>query len=147
MDDANKMFRCNNKDEAVGKFNEFKNKWENRHPNIIYNTEIKLGELLRFYDYPLRIRNLLKSTNIIERMNGEIGRRIKTVSSFPGGDFAMKIFYLKSIEFNSKHAFRKMNGSFNAMMRLKRCSTRGTLYKYTKYGTRSEFSYKRIIIV
>ena len=112
MDDGNKMFRCNNKDEAIGKFNEFKNKWENRYPNIIYNTEIKLGELLKFYDYPSRIRNSLKSTNAIERMNGEIRRRIKTVSSFPDEDSAMKIFYLKSIEFNSRHAFRKMNGYY-----------------------------------
>ncbi|WP_201779320.1 transposase, partial [Acidiplasma aeolicum] len=84
----------------------------NKYPNIIYNTEIKLGELLKFYDYPSRIRNSLKSTNAIERMNGEIRRRITKVSSFPDEDSAMKIFYLKSIEFNSKHAFRKMNGSY-----------------------------------
>ena len=95
MDDANKMFRCNNKEEAIIRFNEMKNKWENKYPNIIYNTEIKLGELLRFYDYPSRIRNSLKSTNIIERMNGEIRRRIKTVSSFPDEDSAMKNGYYK----------------------------------------------------
>ena len=69
MDDANKMFRCNNKEEVIIRFNEFKNKWG-------------------------------------------IRRRIKTVSSFPDEDSAMKIFYLKSIEFNSRHAFRKMNGSY-----------------------------------
>ena len=70
-------------------------------------------------------------------MNGEIRRRVKVISSFPDGDSAMKAFYLKSIELSSKHAFRKMRDAINAMMRLKRCSTRGTLYKYTKYGTRS----------
>ena len=137
MDDANKMFRCNNKEEAIIRFNEMKNKWENKYPNIIYNTEIKLGELLRFYDYPSRIRNSLKSTNIIERMNGEIRRRIKTVSSFPDEDSAMKIFYLKSIEFNSRHAFRKMNGYYKCHDRLRKCSIGSTLYKYTEYGTRS----------
>ena len=60
-----------------------KNKWENKYPNVIYNTERKLGQLLRFYDYPSKIRNSLKSTNEIERLNGEIRRRIKVVSSFP----------------------------------------------------------------
>ena len=34
------------------------------------------------------------------------------VSLFPDEDYAMKLSYLKSIEFNSKHEFRKMNGSF-----------------------------------
>ena len=105
------MFKCNNKQEAIIRFNEFKNKWENKYPNIIYNTEIKLGHLLRFCYYISRIRNSLKSTNIIERMNEEI-RRIKVISSFPDEDSAIKIFYLKSIEFNSKHAFRKINGYY-----------------------------------
>ena len=55
--------------ELIIKFNDFKNKWERRYPNVIYNTEIKLGQLLRFYDYPSKIRNSLKSTNEIERLN------------------------------------------------------------------------------
>ncbi len=37
---------------------------------------------------------------------------IQHQSSFPDEDSAMKMFYLKSIEFNSKHAFRKMNGYY-----------------------------------
>ena len=60
IEDANQMFRFSNKEEAIIKFNEFKNKWNSRYPNVIYNTEIKLGSLLRFYDYPLKIKNSLK---------------------------------------------------------------------------------------
>ena len=45
---------------------------DSKYPNVIYNTERKLGQLLRFYDYPSKIRNSLKSTNEIERLNGEI---------------------------------------------------------------------------
>ena len=59
IEDANKMFKCNSKQEAITRFNEMKNKWENKYPNVIYNTERKLGQLLRFYDYPSRIRNSL----------------------------------------------------------------------------------------
>ena len=110
IEDAERMFKCNSKQEAIVRFNEMKNKWENKYPNVIYNTERKLGQLLRFYDYPSKIRNSLKSTNEIEMLNGEIRRRVKVISSFPDEDFAMKMFYLKSIEFNSRHAFRKVNG-------------------------------------
>ena len=112
IEDTNKMFRCSSKQEAITKFNEMKNKWENKYPNVIYNTERKLGQLLRFYDYPSKIRNSLKSTNEIERLNEEIRRRVKVISSFPDEDSAMKMFYLKSIEFNSRHAFRKMKSSY-----------------------------------
>ena len=113
IEDANKMFKCSNKQAAIIKFNELKGKWNGRYPNIIYSTERKLGQLLRFYDCPSKIRNSLKSTNEIERLNREIRRRIKVISSFPDEDSAMKMFYFKSIEFDSRHAFRKMNGYFN----------------------------------
>ena len=119
IDDANKMFKCSNKGEAISKFNDLKNKWNGRYPNMIYNTEIKLGELLKFYDYPSEIRNSLKSTNEIERLNEEIRRRVKVVSSFPDEDSAMKIFYMKSVEFNSKHVFRKMNGYYKRNYEIK----------------------------
>lgn len=42
IDDANKMFRCSNKQDAIVKFNKMKNKWENKYPNVIYNTEESL---------------------------------------------------------------------------------------------------------
>ena len=102
----------NNKEEAIIKFNDFKYKWENKYPKVIYNTEKNLGKLLRFYNYPPSIRRSLKSTNVMERFNEEARRRVKTISSFPDEDSAMKVFYYKSIEFNSKHAFRKMNGYY-----------------------------------
>ena len=35
---------------------------------------------------------------------------VKIALSFPDEDCAMKIFYLKSIDFNSNQAFSKMNG-------------------------------------
>ena len=117
--DANKMFKCDNKEEAIIRFNDFKYKWENRYPKVIYNTEKNLGKLLRFYNYPVNIRRSLKSTNAIERFNGEVRRRVKTISSFPDEDSAMKVFYYKSIEYNSKHAFRKMNGYYKCKDEIK----------------------------
>ena len=114
VNDANRMFLCNSKDEAGNKFREFKNKWNNKYPDIVYNTEKKTGRLFRFYEYPAGIRRLLKSTNAIERFNEEIRRRVKTISSFPDTKSAEKIFYYKSIEYNSKHAFKVINGYYKS---------------------------------
>ena len=46
-------------------------------------------------------------------MNEEIRRRVKVVSSFPDEDSAMKIFYLKSIEFRKEYKLylEKLNKS------------------------------------
>ena len=113
------MFKCDSKEEAIIKFNDFKNKWESKYPKVIYNTEKNLGKLLRFYNYPSSIWRSLKSTNAIERFNGEVRRRVKTISSFPDEDSAMKVFYYKTIEYNSKHAFRKMNGYYKCKDEIK----------------------------
>ena len=71
VNDANKMFNCNDKKDAVDRFNDFKIKWNNKYPDIVYNTEKSTGKLFRFYDYPENIRRSLKSTNVIERENEE----------------------------------------------------------------------------
>ena len=43
IEDANKMFKCSSKQEAIVRFNEMKDKWEKKYPSVIYNTERKLG--------------------------------------------------------------------------------------------------------
>jgi putative transposase len=45
--------------------------------------EKNLGSLLKYYEYPESIRRSIHSTNIIERMNSEIRRRIKIIDSLP----------------------------------------------------------------
>jgi len=37
---------------------------------------------------------------------------VKTILSFPDEDYAMRVLYYKLIEYNSKHAFRNMNGYY-----------------------------------
>ena len=54
----------------------------------------RLGYLFTYFQYPESIRRSLHSSNIIERMNREIRRRIKVIDSLPGESVAMKIIYL-----------------------------------------------------
>ena len=54
----------------------------------------RLGYLFTYFQYPESIRRSLHSSNIIERMNREIRRRIKVLDSLPGESVAMKIIYL-----------------------------------------------------
>ncbi len=56
----------------------------------------------------------MKSTNAIERYNEEIRRRAKTRASFPDAKSAEKIFYYRSIEYNSRRAFKVINGSYKS---------------------------------
>ena len=66
------MFRSSSKQESIVRFNEMNNKRENKYPNVIYNTERKLGQLLIFYDYLSKIRNSHKSTQYFCKMTFKV---------------------------------------------------------------------------
>ena len=76
----------------------------------VYNMEKNLDILLKYYDYPDPIRRSIHSTNIIERMNKEIRRRIKIIDSLPSEESAMKIIYLRVAEINERWFQRSLRG-------------------------------------
>lgn len=68
--------------------------------------------LLKYYDYPEPIRRSIHSTNLIERMNKEIRRRIKIIDSLPTEESAMKVIYLRVVEINEAWSQRMMRGFY-----------------------------------
>jgi len=87
------IFLSDDREEAIKRFNEFKSIWEGKYPKQVYNLERKLNYLFTYFQYPKPIRISIHS-NIIEIMNKEIRRRIKTIDSLPTEESAMKIIYL-----------------------------------------------------
>ena len=113
--DLKGIFLSRTREEALNQFTEFKNKWSSRYPRPIYNMEKNLGILLKYYDYPESIRRSIHSTNLIERMNKEIRRRIKIIDSLPSEESAMKIMYLRVAEINEAWSQRSMRGFYKCM--------------------------------
>jgi Transposase and inactivated derivatives len=105
------IFLSEDREEAIKRFNEFKSIWENKYPKQVYNLERKLNYLFTYFQYPEPIRRSIHS-NIIEIMNKEIRRRIKTIDSLPTEESAMKIIYLRVAELNEKWSHREINGYF-----------------------------------
>ena len=90
----------------------------NGHPNItnfVYNIEKNLGVALKFYHYPESISRSIHTTNLIERMNKEMRRRIKIIDSLPSEESAMKIIYLRVAEINERRSQRMLRGFYKCM--------------------------------
>ena len=100
------------KDSAINRFNQFKDKWSSKYPRPVYNMERKPGYLFTYFQYSESIRRSLHSSNIIERMNKEIRRRIKVIDSLPGESAATKIIYLRVAELNEKWSQRVIKGYY-----------------------------------
>ena len=77
--------------------------------------EKNLSILFRYHDYPELIRRSIHSTNLIERMNKEIQRRIKIIDFLPSEDSAMKIIYLRVAEINERWSQRSMRVFYKCM--------------------------------
>ncbi len=74
--------------------------------------EKKLGDLFTYFQYPDSIRRSLHSSNIIERMNKEIRRRIKVIDTPPSETAGMKIIYLRIAELNERGSHRVIKGYY-----------------------------------
>ena len=106
--DLKGIFLSRTREEALNQFTEFKSKWSSKYQKPVYNMEKNLGILLKYYDYPESLGRSIHSTNLIERMNKEIRRRIKIIDSLPLEESAMNIIYLRSAEINEKWSLRSL---------------------------------------
>ena len=60
---------------------------------IYHAATLEAAELTQFFDYPLEIRKIVYTTNIIESLNRGIRKYTKTKSEFPHDRAAMKSVY------------------------------------------------------
>jgi transposase-like protein len=59
-------------------------------------------ELTVFFDFPLEIRKIIYTTNLIENLNCKIRKYTKNKLSFPTDDALMKSVFLAITEANKK---------------------------------------------
>ncbi|MCM3683466.1 transposase, partial [Mesobacillus subterraneus] len=60
--------------------------------------------------YPKEVQQYIYTTNLIERTNKEVRKRLKTMNSLPNIEAAEKIIYLTSIDYNERWARRRLGG-------------------------------------
>ncbi len=71
------------KQAAKAALQDFKNNWNHKHPLPIKSGEENREELNVFFEFPLEIRKVIYTTNLIENLNGKIRKYTKNKLSFP----------------------------------------------------------------
>ena len=104
------VFNASSQEEVGKRFKSLGSSWKERYPKMVYALERSFDALTRYYGYPEAIGRSISSTNIIERMNKEVRRRIKIIDSLRTEDSAVKIIYSRVIELNSSWSNRTLNG-------------------------------------
>lgn len=95
--------------EAAEKaYEAFLRKWSKLVPEVATSLEEAGSELLSFYDFPSEMWKSLRTTNLIERVNEEFRRRVKTQGSFPTEGAALTLLF--GLFASGAIRLRKING-------------------------------------
>lgn len=91
--DYHRIIRADSLDEGRKAYREFISKWKKLAPKVATSLEEGGEELLTFYSFPQSQWKSLRTTNVIERLNGEFRRRVKTQGSLPDAQAAERLLF------------------------------------------------------
>ena len=86
----------------------FVRKWQREHEPVARSLEEAGQELLTFLRFPRSQWKCLRTTNAIERLNGEFRRRVKTQCALPTTKAAAYVLY--GLIATGQIRFRKIDG-------------------------------------
>jgi transposase-like protein len=86
----------------------FERKWTARCPGVVRSLQEGGEELLTFFQFPKRQWKTLRTTNVIERLNEEFRRRVKTQGALPTEDAALVL--LVGLVISGQIRLRRLDG-------------------------------------
>ena len=81
---------------------EFEEKWGNKYPHVIKSWRTNWEELMAYFKYPLELRKLMYTTNIIESVNSKFRKVTDGKRVFPSDMSVLKSLYLAALELAKK---------------------------------------------
>lgn len=100
--DMKEIYNAPTKSAAEAALNDFAKKWESKYSYAIKSWRDNWEELTVFYDFPVEIRKIIYTTNLIENLNGKIRKYTKNKLSFPTDNAVMKSTFLALRESTKK---------------------------------------------
>lgn len=100
--DLKNVYNAPTKELARLELGKFEQLWGSKYPYAIRSWKANWDELTSFFDYPVEIRKIIYTTNLIDNLNGKIRKYTKNKLSFPTDDALKKSVYLSISEIEKK---------------------------------------------
>ena len=100
--DMKDIYQAPKEQAAKAAFEAFKTKWNDKYGYAIQSWERNWNELTAFLQFPIEIRKIVYTTNLIENLNGKIRKYTKNKLSFPTDQAVQKSVYLAIREATKK---------------------------------------------
>jgi len=72
----------------------FEERWRQKYPTIAKQWRARWSEIVPFLAYPMEVRRILYTTNIIESLNAQLRKVLKPKGHFPTDEAVSKILFL-----------------------------------------------------
>ena len=100
--DLKAVYAAPTKQAAAAALDDLEKKWDSKYSYAIKSWRENWEELTVFFEFPLEIRKIIYTTNLIENLNGKIRKYTKNKLSFPTDDAVMKSVFLAVNEATKK---------------------------------------------
>lgn len=100
--DMKEVYNAPTKQAAEQALLTFDIKWKDKYSYAIKSWKENWDELTVFFDFPIEIRRIIYTTNLIENLNGKIRKYTKNKLSFPTDEAVLKSVYLALREATKK---------------------------------------------
>jgi len=109
--DLKTVYTAANKDLAWIALEALEETWGKKYPHAIKSWKANWTDLSHFFNFPLEIRTMIYTTNIIENLNGKIRKYTKAKMSFPDDTSVQKSVFLALREITKKWTLPVRNWS------------------------------------
>jgi putative transposase len=92
--DLRAIYTAENEASADGALTAFEKAWSSKYPTIAPSWRNNWTRLIPFLDFPPEIRRIVYTTNVIESLNYQLRKVLKSKGHFPNDEAAMKLLYL-----------------------------------------------------
>lgn len=106
--DFHRIVYAENGAQAKKAYESFQRKWNKSCSGVVRSLEEGGDELLTYFTFPKSQWKTIRTTNVIERLNGEFRRRVKTQGSLPSEDSALVLLF--SLVASGQIKLRKLDG-------------------------------------
>lgn len=100
--DMKEVYTSVNREQAALALAHFEQKWGSKYRHAVQSWYRNWDDLTAFFDFPVEIRTIIYTTNLIENLNGKIRKYTKTKMSFPTDDALRKSVWLALQEIEKK---------------------------------------------
>ncbi|HJD87668.1 MAG TPA: IS256 family transposase [Empedobacter falsenii] len=100
--DMKLIYNATSREMAAHELDRFAEKWNQKYPYTIQSWRKNWDELTVFFDFPVEIRKIIYTTNLIENLNGKVRKYTKNKMVFPTDDALKKSVYLSLMQISKK---------------------------------------------